>query len=433
MDLQSAEGQTKLMSRLVWRVMPLLMLVYLIAVIDRANIGFAKLQMVKDLGMSEQAFGLAASLFFIGYLVFEVPSTLAVHRFGARRWLARILFTWGAVTVALAFVRSDTMFTVLRFLLGVAEAGAYPGIIFVTTLWFPQAYRVRVMGIVTLGSAFGNMFGSLMSGPLLDLNGTLGLAGWQWVFLVTGIPAILMGIVVLLFLPSTPADATFLSPTERGWLTQSLARENVAKSDHTNVWQVLWDPRVLFLSLVYALILTALYGVIYWLPTVVKGFGATGTQNGVLSSLPWLVAALVLMVLPSRLRAHQSVLMGIFVLSAIGVCAFFMSTVVPENWMRLIAMMIGTPCISLLLPCFWSLPSRFLAGARAATGIAVISSLGNFGGFAAQNLMPWVAQMGGSAVAAMLVPTVCLALLGIGAAIARYATPPEPAVAVSAE
>src|ERR1700748_24235 len=169
--------EEKLMSRIIAQVIPILMLVYLVAVIDRSNIGFAKLQMVRELKMSEQAFGLASSLFFIGYLICEIPSTRAIHKFGARAWLTRILVSWGAVTVAMAFVSSDWMFTVMRFVLGVAERVAYPAIIYVTSLWFPQAYRVRVMGIITLGSAFGNMFGALASGPLLGLQGLLGLSG----------------------------------------------------------------------------------------------------------------------------------------------------------------------------------------------------------------------------------------------------------------
>ena len=215
MDGSLTQRQEATMSRIVWRLMPLVMLVYLMAVIDRANVSFAKLQMVKDLGMSETTYGLAASLFFIGYLVFEVPSTLALNRFGARAWLARILVSWGAVTVAL----------------GVAEAGAYPGIIFFTTLWFPQAYRARVMAIVTLGSAFGNMFGSLLSGPLLDLNGVLGFAGWQWIFIATGIPAVIIGVAVFFFLIDEPARATFLSADEKSWLLGVLEREAAAKAD----------------------------------------------------------------------------------------------------------------------------------------------------------------------------------------------------------
>jgi MFS family permease len=407
--------------------MPLVMLVYLMAVIDRANVGFAKLQMVKDLGMSETTYGFAASLFFIGYLVFEVPSALALNRFGARVWLTRILVSWGAVTVALAFTTSHGMFTALRFLLGVAEAGAYPGIIFFTTLWFPQAYRARVMAIVTLGSAFGNMFGSLVSGPLLDLDGALGLRGWQWIFVATGLPAVLIGVAVYLFLADEPAKATFLSDDEKTWLQDLLQREAAAKSDHRSVWQVLWDGRVLVLSLVYTLILTALYGVIYWIPTVVRAFGVTGTQNGLLSSLPWALAAVLLMIVPNRIRRHDTALTSMVVLSAVGVAAFLTSAMAGSNWLRLAGMVIGTPCISLLLPSFWTLPSRFLSGARAATGIAAISSFANLGGFASQNLMPMVAQWGGFPAAAMIVPTICLALLGVGVAAVKVRTPPSPA------
>ena len=410
------------MSRIVWRLMPLVMLVYLMAVIDRANVSFAKLQMVKDLGMSESTYGLAASLFFIGYLVFEVPSTLALNRFGARVWLARILVSWGAVTIALAFTTSHGMFTVLRFLLGVAEAGAYPGIIFFTTLWFPQAYRARVMAIVTLGSAFGNMFGSLLSGPLLDLNGVLGLRGWQWIFIATGVPAVFIGVAVYVFLTDGPAHATFLSDDEKRWLRDVLDREAVDKADHGSIWQVLWDGRVLVLSLVYTLILTALYGVIYWIPTVVRAFGVTGTQNGMLSALPWAVAAVLLLVVPHRIRRHDTALTSMVVLSAVGVIAFLASTMVSSNALRLVALAIGTPCISLLLPSFWTLPSRFLSGARAATGIAAISSFASLGGFASQNLMPLVAEWGGFPAAAMIVPTICLAVLGSGVAVVKART-----------
>ena len=424
--------EAKLMSRIIARVMPILMLVYLVAVIDRSNIGFAKLQMAHELKMSEQAFGLASSLFFVGYLICEIPSTLAIHKFGARAWLTRILVSWGAVTVAMAFVNSDWMFTLMRFLLGIAEAGAYPGIIYVTSIWFPQAYRVRVMGIVTLGSAFGNMFGALASGPLLDLHGLLGLSGWQWVFIVTGTPAVLLGFLTFALLPNRPDEAEFLDAAEKAWLTRRLDDESVAKQEGHSLWQVLWDGRVWFLSAVYALILTSLYGVIYWTPTVIKAFGVSGTQNGVLTALPWLATVPMLLILPKRLREHRSVIWAMIALSTVGVIAFALATVVPENWMRLSAMVVGTPCISLLLPCFWSLPSRFLTGERAAAGIGAISMLGSFGGFAAQNLMPMAAEMSGSAAAAMLVPAVCLGLLGAGAALQLVVVQTRPAIRTAA-
>jgi len=217
--------ERELMRRMIIRLMPIVTFIYLIAIIDRSNIGFAKLQMAQDLHMSEAVYGFGASLFFIGYLVFEIPSTLAVHHFGARGWLARIMLSWGIVTILLAFAYSTTTFYILRLLLGIAEAGCYPGLIYFITLWFPARYRVGVVGVLTLGSAFGNMLGSLLGGLLLDLNGTLGLAGWQWVFLATGAPAVIMCFLILLFLPSTPEQARFLSAQEKGWLTAQIKRE----------------------------------------------------------------------------------------------------------------------------------------------------------------------------------------------------------------
>jgi MFS family permease len=400
------------MRRITFRVVPLTVLIYLIAIIDRANVGFAKLQMVSDLHMTEQLYGLASSLFFIGYLSLEIPSALAVHRFGARAWFARILFTWGLFTIAGAWVTSGSMFAALRFLVGCAEAGAYPGIIYYFTLWFPKVYRARVLGFLTLGSAFGNMFGSLVSGALLDLNGALGLSGWQWVFVATGFPAIVLTPIVLAFLPNVPAKAGFLSENEKNWLLAEMSKE--APPVHSgNPFTAIWDRRVLLLSFTYMLILASLYGVIYWLPTVVKGFGATGTQNGILSSIPWMIAAVFLIILPRRLRKERVVLTAMVAISAVGLVCFYLSTTVPENWMRLVSMSIGTPCISLLFPCLWFLPSLFFTGTRAATAIATISTIGNLGGFFAQNAMPWVAQTAGTPVAAMLVPSICLTAVGI--------------------
>ncbi len=211
MENAAARDERQIIERIIWRIMPLVVLMYLAAIIDRANVGFAKLQMVGDLKMSEAAFGHGSSLFFVGYLLFEIPSTLAVHKFGARIWFARIMMSWGVATVLLAFAFDGVNFAILRILLGIAEAGLYPGAIYYLTLWFPQQYQTRVVGFLTLGSAFGNMFGSLMGGPLLDLNGLFGLAGWQWVFLVTGLPPIVLTGIVLWFLPNRPADATFLS------------------------------------------------------------------------------------------------------------------------------------------------------------------------------------------------------------------------------
>ena len=419
-DAAPPAAEQQLMRRVIIRLMPIVTIIYLIAIIDRSNIGFAKLQMTQDLHMSEAVYGFGASLFFIGYLVFEIPSTLAVYRFGARGWLARIMLSWGIVTILLAFAFSTTTFYILRLLLGIAEAGCYPGLIYFISLWFPQSYRVAVVGVLTLGSAFGNMLGSLLGGLLLDLNGALGFAGWQWVFLATGVPAVIMSVLILFLLPSTPKEARFLSDLEKSWLSAEVQRGQSAPRAHGMFWSVIGDMRVLFFSLIYALILCALYGVIYWIPTVVKGFGVTGTQNGLLSAAPWAIAAMALMIIPRRLEHEPETLIAMGIMGLIGLLAFLASTLVGENWMRFVGMAIGTPCVSLLLPCFWSLPSRRFSGAQAATAIGAISTLGNLGGFIAQNMMPYVAQATGSAVGAMLVPAVCITVVGLSAVAMRY-------------
>jgi nitrate/nitrite transporter NarK len=218
----------------------------------------------------------------------------------------------------------------------------------------------------------------------------------------------------------TPKDAGFLSEPEKSWLSAEVQRGQSAPRGHGIFWSVIRDIRVLFFSLIYALILCALYGVIYWIPTVVKGFGVTGTQNGLLSSVPWAIAAVALMIIPRRLKQEPETLIAMALLGLVGLLAFLASTLVSENWMRFVGMAIGTPCVSLLLPCFWSLPSRRFSGAQAATAIGAISTLGNLGGFIAQNVMPYVAQATGSAVGAMLVPAACITVVGLAAVAMRY-------------
>ena len=262
------ESEEALMNRVMWRVMPLVMAMMMLAVIDRSNVGYAKLQMASSLGMSETVYGLASSLFFIGYSFFEIPSALAAHRFGARLWFARILLTWGMLTVLLGFSMTGSMFAAVRFLVGVAEAGAYPGIIFYLTLWFPKRYRVQAVALLTIGSPLGNMFGSLFGGILLDFDGMLGLAGWQWVFIATGAPAALLFVLVMRYLPDNPQTAGFLSSEEKARLADALSRDEIATTMHTNPLRVLIDARVWWFSFVYTLITLSLYGIIYWLSLI---------------------------------------------------------------------------------------------------------------------------------------------------------------------
>ncbi|MET3905820.1 MFS family permease [Bradyrhizobium sp. S3.3.6] len=409
------ESGDALMNRIMWHIMPVLMGLMMLSVIDRSNVGYAKLQMVGGLGMSETMYGLASSLFFIGYLLFEIPSALAAHKLGARLWLARILLTWGVLTVALGFSMNGSVFAGLRFLVGSAEAGAYPVMIFYLTLWFPKRRRVQAVALLTIGSPLGNMFGSLFGGILLDLDGMLGLAGWQWVFIATGAPAAILFFLVLKYLPDNPSAAKFLSAEEKTLLAEELGRDETASTIHTNPLRVLIDLRVWWFAIVYTMIILSLYGIIYWLPTVVKGFGATGTQNGMLNALPWGVAAVFLLGLPRHLREHRTVLVGMAGIALFGMMSFFTSTLLTQNWMRYVALAVGTPCVSLMFPCFWYLPSQIFRGAHAATAIAAISTIGSLGGFVAQNLMPWVASWSGSALAAMAVPAISLGFLAVSA------------------
>ncbi|QGZ60199.1 MFS transporter [Paraburkholderia acidiphila] len=406
------------MSKIARRLMPILVVMFLISFIDRQNVGFAKLQMVHSLNMTETAFGLASSLFFIGYLLFEVPSTLALHRYGARVWLARIMLTWGLITVLMGFTTSMKVFCGLRLALGVAEAGFYPGVIYYLTLWFPQSYRARVLGIFTLGSALANMLGSLVGGWLLSLNGVWGLAGWQWVFIATGLPAVLVGIAVFRLLPASYQEARFLSEREKQIVAAAHEREKPAHAEHAQPWKALLDPRVMLFAATYMLMSTSLYGVTYWLPTLVKSFGVSSSVNGLLSMLPWALAVLLLLWLPSKLRRAKSILRTMAIVAALGTLAFLLSLLLPSTPLRFVALVLGGACIPLLYPCFWSMPPRYFTGARAAASVAAINSIGNLGGFFGQNLMPLAGKLTGTAFGPMIVPIVCLAVLGLGVVVA---------------
>ena len=415
-DAIAAIDEPRLINRMGWRLMPLLGVLYLVAYIDRSNIAFAKLQMLGSLGLSEVAYGLGASLFFIGYLLFEVPSNVLLHKYGAPRWMARIMFTWGVVTILLAFTRNATMFYILRFLLGASEAGLYPGVIYYLTLWFPQRHRVRMLGYFTVGSSLGNMIGAPICGWLLDKGGLFGLQGWQLVFVVTGIPSVLLTIVVLFLLPQAPQQAKFLSDGEKRWLTHTLSAESAAarsQARHGSVLSVFTERRVLGMAFYYMMLSISVYGVSYWLPTLVKGFGVTNTTNGLLNIIPWLLATIVLATLPSRLRASNHATVAMLVSSLLGMVFFVSSVFLPSHTLRFAALCLGAPCMYLLIPCFWTLPPKFLHGARAAAGIAAINSLGNIGGFIAQNLVPFVKQATGSTRMPMLVPAACMVIFAI--------------------
>ena len=293
--------------KVMWRLMPFLFVCYFVAYLDRVNVGFAKLQMNAALGLSEAAYGLGAGLFFISYFLLEVPSNLALDRFGARLWIARIMFSWGIVSGLFAFIgpissmtglSSEWVFYILRFVLGAAEAGFFPGIIFYLTLWFPSVYRARVVAMFMLAIPFSSILGAPVSGALLNLSGA-GFDGWQWLFILEAVPSLLMGIGVIFYLTDRPAQATWLGEDERTWLQARLDAEHEHKqaAEHMSIGRSLSDPRVLACAFVYFCLNAASYGVAFFLPTIVKGFGVTNFQTGLLAALPFVFGAIGMVLL----------------------------------------------------------------------------------------------------------------------------------------
>ncbi len=394
------------------RLMPLLCTMYLLAYIDRQNVSYAKLQMVDALGMSEAAYGLGASLFFLGYFLFEAPANMVLARVGARVWFTRIMLTWGLITIALGYTQSPTMFYVLRFLLGVAEAGFFPGVLYLLTLWYPQAHRARMVGLFMIASAFANAVGSLIGGALLELDGLAGLAGWQWVFVATGLPPVLLAPVVLWKLPSTPGEAKWLSTAEKTWLSTTLAAEAPA-GDPGSAWRALTDPRVLLLSLLYFAMPLGAYGLSYWLPTIVKSFGASNIQNGIINVIPWILVAVALWAVPRHAARHGTSRWHVAGPMLVAAAFFLASVVVPSSALKFACLCIAAAAIFSAQPVFWSVPQGLLRGAHAAAGLAVINSVGNLGGFAAQNAVPMVRDATGSTLAPMAMLAGVLAVGGL--------------------
>lgn len=407
-------SEKHLIAKITWRLMPFLGFLYLIAYIDRQNVSFAKLDMVDALGLSEYAYGLGASLFFIGYFLFEVPSNLFLNRFGASKWFARIMVSWGLVTIALAYTSSATMFYILRFLLGVAEAGFFPGVLYLLTLWFPKDYRGRMVGLFMIFSAFANAVGAPLGGMLLDLDGLLGYAGWEWVFLATGVPAVLAGIVTLFYLDDTPEKARFLTGAEKDWLRERLAAENAGMEEHAESgFRALINPRVLLMSVCYIGFPLAAYGLSYWLPTIVQGFGVSNTVNGLINIIPWLIVALALWIVPSMADRTSDKTPYIVGPAFVGAICLTLSAVVTAPILQFALLCVAAAGIFAGQPVFWSLPGRFLKGAGAAAGIAAINSVGNLGGFIAQNVVPWIRDETGSTIAPMFFLAACLAVAGV--------------------
>ena len=375
--------EQRTIAKVTARLVPFLIVCFFVAYLDRVNVSFAALTMNKDLGLSESAFGFGAGIFFLAYFLFEVPSNLFLERVGARKWIARIMFTWGVCSGGMAFINGATGFYAVRVLLGIAEAGFFPGVIFYLTLWFPSVYRARIIGYFMAAIPLSTVIGAPVSGLLLGLDGFGGLKGWQWLFILEATPALILSVVVFLYMTDRPADATWLTQEERAWLVARLddERRQRERVRRYTTMEALRNPKVLALSVVYFGAVALNYGLSFFLPQIVKAFGLSNAQAGVVAALPYVVG-LVSIVAWSR-RSDRKMerrfhLAFPLLVASVGIAV---STLFDDPTMKMASLSVAGFGIFGALPVFWTFPAAFLSGPAAAGGIALINSIGNLAGF----------------------------------------------------
>lgn len=394
----ATETTGQVYKKVAWRLVPFLCLCYLAAYLDRVNVGFAKLQMLSDLSFSNTVYGLGAGIFFLGYVIFEVPSNILLHKVGAKLWIARIMISWGVIGAAMAMVKTPTQFYLLRFLLGVAEAGFIPGVLLYLTYWFPAAWRGRIIALFLAAIPMSNIIGGPLSGWILkNFGGVAGLAGWQWLFIVETVPSIVLGIAILMFLDDRVEDARWLSDEEKRVIQENISHE-ASQSTHVSVMDALKSTRVWMLGVAYFCIASSIYIASFWMPTLIKQLGVSDPlEIGWLTTIPYSVA-IVAMVLTnisadrSRERRWHTVIPCLLTAIGLALCA-------TPNYGLVVAMMaltLAAAGASSAQASFWSLPSTFMTGAAAAAGIALVNSLGNIAGMASTALVGWLTDLTGS-------------------------------------
>ncbi len=415
--------EARTMRAVSWRLMPFLLAAYVICYIDRVNIGFAALQMNKAVGIDPKTYGLGAGIFFIGYFILEVPSNLALERFGARKWIARIMITWGLASGAFALIGGPTSFLVLRFLLGAAEAGFFPGVILYLTYWYPSVYRAKIVGIFMVAIPVAGMIGSPISGAILGMDGVLGLGGWQWIFILEAIPAILLGIYAFVGLTDRPEHAHWLQRDQQSWLIGMLTAERTRtpKVGHTSVWKVMTNKHVLIMALVYSGAAGASTSLALWMPQLVKPFGLTNFETGLVNAIPFAIAA-VWMILWGRSsdrtgeRVWHNALPLAWMVVAMVLTFFAHSlwTIIP------LLTLIAAGTYASKGP-FWALSSEWLGTTAAAAGLAQINALGNLASFFFNYMIGWIKDETGSYAAALMpialvatIGTICVVVVGRG-------------------
>ncbi|TWO44350.1 MFS transporter [Acinetobacter baumannii] len=397
--------------KIAFRLMPFLMLCYFCAYLDRVNVGFAKLQMMSDLQFSEAVYGLGAGIFFIGYFLCEVPSNIVLHKVGARRWIARIMITWGILSGCFAFVQTEWQFYTLRFLLGVAEAGLAPGLLLYLTYWFPSYRRARMTVLWFIAIPISGMIGGPLSGLIMDrMSGVHGWFGWQWMFVIEAIPTVLVGLLVLAVLKDSVQDANWLTQDERNLVKQELAQDNQHKEGHGSVKEFIADKRLWLLAGIYFCVVMGQYAITFWLPTLIRNSGISDNWHiGLLTSLPYM-CAIVVMILAGRSGDHfQERRWHLIIPMCAGAIALTFATLFASNLtLSLICLCIAASGVLTASSLFWMLPTNFLGGVSAAAGIAAVNSFANLAGFCSPYLIGWITTNTGSNAIGMFLITAVL-------------------------
>jgi D-galactonate transporter len=405
LPVRETASEQAVFRKVVLRIVPFLMLCYVISYLDRVNVGFAKLQMSADLGFSEAAFGLGAGVFFIGYFFFEVPSNIILQKVGAKVWIARIMITWGIVSGSFMFVNNEMVFYALRFLLGVAEAGFYPGVIFYLTLWFPSHRRARVVAMFMSAIPLAGIFGNPLSGWIMGTFDEVGgLGGWQWMFIIEAIPAILIGVWTLFYLDSSVQKAKWLTQEEKDVVEAAVA-EDVSHQTHHRLRDAFSEPKVWLMCLIYFCFVMGQYALTFWTPTFVKSTGISSELTiGVLSAIPFLAALIAMNLFGHSADRRRERRWHLIIPALMGAVGFSMAAVFTGSTvLALISLSVAAAGVLTCAPLFWSLPTAFLGGSAAAAGIAVVNSVGNLAGFVSPYMIGAVKDATGSTVVPMFI------------------------------
>lgn len=397
-DSAQQAAEEALYRKVALRLIPLLLACYVVAYLDRVNVGFAKLQMIDQLGFSDTIYGLGAGMFFIGYFLFEVPSNMILHKMGARVWIGRIMISWGLISAAMMFVTTPMMFYVMRFLLGIAEAGFFPGIILYLTYWYPADRRARITAMFMTGIAIAGVIGGPVSGIIMKYtNGIYGWQGWQWMFLLEGLPSVAFGLVVIMVLNDRISEAKWLTEEERALLARNIAKDEALKEEESFL-RIISSGRVWLCAAIYFSYVMGVYGVSFFLPTIIKSMGHTDVvEIGLISSIPYSVSVVVMLLVARSADRTGERRWHVAIPGMLGAIGLALSVILAKDGaLAIAALTLGLSGIMTTLPLFWSLPTAFLAGTGAAAGIALINSLGNLAGFVSPYAVGWLKDTTGS-------------------------------------